>query len=1677
MKRLLNLLTALLLTLVGTESMAASQTITIGTSTGTFYRNGSTELTLSSSSQYANKWMSTSADPQVTLSCSNNNMIVTSSQFSIHTDNYTIAVEGNYQITGYTIKAYTNSSTASTITPSGGSAQTISTNSSSPTTVAVSGLSTSSATFAVSTDSPWIVITSFTVTVEQVSYVSSITSGKTYRLHSYYSDLSMEATGNKLSSVTTNAGSYAQMWKITKSGSYYTFQNVLTEEYIQPNSSTSGQWTLGSNKCNFSVSSKTTDGTTWFSFSNASSSWYGLHTAASQSYYVVGWNYEADASYWQLEEVTLTSAQEAELAEIKAVTSADHTSALSTFFSDKACTTLKSTYASMTDAQLRSAMSSLPAALQEMAVRVKNDTWNSDATWNAYEKDFRIHEYEIYSNCELWYSKLKIGRFARLSNPTGIQAKTGDMLYLFVDSDVKDSNATLEAELVIGANRTGATTTLQQGYNAIYVTADCEIFITYLLNNTDESCNNYPDIKVHIEGGTCNGCFDMHRGHTNDDWAWLKSNMFKGTYLHVKGNSVMLNVYLNSVKGESNATGVMKIWDFIFDTEQSLTGCDQYKSTGQYKMMVNPFDNGTVGTNPFWSDGNHGSSHPGITTGDTFNYSNLSNIGTNGGAIWVIEHELGHGHQGPINIAGQTESSNNSLAQAVNLLAKDSELFQSTRSSRGEGVKAMISRFNQDGGYSWIDYGGMRTQSGDYSDVWISNKMYFQLWLYFDYLGNYQPSGGNTGFSFMSALYSKLRSSGLSKSTNSSSPANATQDYLKIAQYAAEITQTDLSEFFEAWGFWKTSPAVSNDKDIPESGIYAFPDYSTYYIKVTDAMVNSVRSAMQQYTKKGGNIMFIEDRGVGSTLATYNGAATSTFGEVGYYETYANKVVSPYDYTLSGTKVTMTGGKGAVGFKIYDADGNLVYIANTNSFTVSSTIAAGLKNGTYTLKAAQGDGKDYAMGECYDADADTPITDFTEVSNYKYYTIRTAARGWLCVPEGSTQLRPTALAGLTPDESDPQQQFALVEKNGKNYLYNVGEGKFVGDSGPTTTLVTPGVRHEITLLSTDVEDYPTAIKFVGTGDQINVSTAGNPGVVTNWNYITDSGNQLAIMPAGTFDPSEALSWLPITSTDEISNARAYTIFCDRGTLGVSDNQLVSTSISSFTASDFALISYESQFYLWSIEAGKFVNATGDVTNIEPTPITLKDLGSGLFQLQYGSNVINTSSGYAPGLVINGWSTLDAGNQYTIAPVGDFDPTEALTVLGAPVPTDYTYVTDLADLSNEKIYIITNSRGTWSATSESLTTKGVVDTEMESEHFAILKSEDRYYLYSIHTGKFLTPDNTLSDEPRHIEISASGDEAYPWFFRFDETHNINVNTVGTILIDSYSTLDEGNRNAIIELGDFDPSAAMDRTPTVEAYLLPWFTTNVDQYFGLKKSVCDEHYDACQALATACSPYAYEEMRSIVGANVIWPETGQYRIKSSGSRIGESYIGYGTSSVYNTTGLVTVPASDVEDDPTTVLTLTRVEGKEATYTISMTEGNVQAFTDFSSTTLNTAYSVSADEGAEFLFDICTPGMVNISTARGYTYFHEAGYDSAAPPVVRWDNQGEASRWSVVDIVTTLPGDVNRDGSITIADVTALVNIILGKDTTGQYDHEAADVNGDQSITIADVTALVNIILGKN
>ena len=56
----------------------------------------------------------------------------------------------------------------------------------------------------------------------------------------------------------------------------------------------------------------------------------------------------------------------------------------------------------------------------------------------------------------------------------------------------------------------------------------------------------------------------------------------------------------------------------------------------------------------------------------------------------------------------------------------------------------------------------------------------------------------------------------------------------------------------------------------------------------------------------------------------------------------------------------------------------------------------------------------------------------------------------------------------------------------------------------------------------------------------------------------------------------------------------------------------------------------------------------------------------------------------------------------------------------------------------------------------------------------------------------------------------------------------------------------------------------------------------------------------------------------------------------------------------------------------------------------------------------------------------------------------------------------------------GDVNCDGSVNAADVTALYNYILNGDTTYL---STSDVNNDGAVNAGDVTAVYNIILGNN
>lgn len=130
----------------------------------------------------------------------------------------------------------------------------------------------------------------------------------------------------------------------------------------------------------------------------------------------------------------------------------------------------------------------------------------------------------------------------------------------------------------------------------------------------------------------------------------------------------------------------------------------------------------------------------------------------------------------------------------------------------------------------------------------------------------------------------------------------------------------------------------------------------------------------------------------------------------------------------------------------------------------------------------------------------------------------------------------------------------------------------------------------------------------------------------------------------------------------------------------------------------------------------------------------------------------------------------------------------------------------------------------------------------------------------------------------------------------------------------------------------------------------------------------------------------------------------------------------------------------------------------------------------------------EGTSSLYDKCIFAVDGVTKftygARDYDWESYTVELPAGTHTLTWTYQKDGSvnptgDYFAVDNVklvtqaSVVTGDVNGDGSTTIADVTALIDSLL---SGVEVPLDAADVNGDGSVTIADVTALIDMLLGS-
>lgn len=382
----------------------------------------------------------------------------------------------------------------------------------------------------------------FLMTLLAVCVSAAVWSADYYRLknNSGGNYMTENASGSTLVCTALNENSYAQVWEIASSGSGVTLRNALSQRYVQQAYNSSEQYTTGTSAYAFTMA--TTGGVTTFT-----DKWgKGLHRDAANN--VVLWDVGEDKSKWTLESASI---DESDLAAARSALKTVDAATLTKYFTTTACTALNSTYTRMTDANLRSAMSSLPATVQNMALKVKNNAWTTYSGWDKTERTYRVADYSPYSNSATWTNAMGLSyRLGRLSNPTGIYATTGDALQVYVGSIPSGQSVALE----IAGYGQGAGTVypLQQGMNIINVLSDGNCFVCYEVDNynngTPVALSNFADVTVHIEGGTVQGYFDLTKGYTNDDWAQLKTHLMSANTFCMKTKSLVFNLLTSSLK-------------------------------------------------------------------------------------------------------------------------------------------------------------------------------------------------------------------------------------------------------------------------------------------------------------------------------------------------------------------------------------------------------------------------------------------------------------------------------------------------------------------------------------------------------------------------------------------------------------------------------------------------------------------------------------------------------------------------------------------------------------------------------------------------------------------------------------------------------------------------------------------------------------------------------------------------------------------------------------------------------------------------------------------------------------------------------------------------------------------------------------------------------------------------
>ena len=592
-------------------------------------------------------------------------------------------------------------------------------------------------------------------------------------------------------------------------------------------------------------------------------------------------------------------------------------SLLANYFEDAACTRLKADCQAKSDDELMADMTAdaMPEVMVNMALKLKNDTWA------AYEQDFRIHSYKAFSDAAYWNNQMKSTGGSYMGNPTGIYADALEPLYVFVDADVPE-DATLYIAGCVGNDlitnaKTG--TRLTKGLNIIEAVKDALYYIVYTADTKamSKTLDEWPAMKIHIEGGAVNGYYDVARHSDTDYRALLKAA--KHERFTIKSEHALFNFKTSSYKTVWPRTIDKSIswFDSLAVWQRDLMGYTVAVATGQ-RAGAPFYLNGGEAIFPIYynnpnfaiegtaNDAGYANSTPYRTCYNSVDcIRNSFDVSRYEMDDWCSAHECGHNNQAAINLEGGTEVSNNLFSNYIRYV-------DGLVTSAGSPLSTVM----EEAAYRTPFY---------IRNVNSQLRMYWQLYLY------YHLAQKNT--SFYPNLFKELREDPLTLWTST----NNRNSGLKFVRKVCEVAKEDLTEFFAAYGFFEP---VRN---------LAIDDYGAHTLTVRQADIDRTLAEIAQYPKNR-TILFVEDR-VDYVLTTdflttagqkrRDSERVGQCGDLGQFTDYLNgsATLDGYTYWQADSLYAMEG-EGGIGFLMQDAEGKMVYAANAKNFCIPTCVGS-----------------------------------------------------------------------------------------------------------------------------------------------------------------------------------------------------------------------------------------------------------------------------------------------------------------------------------------------------------------------------------------------------------------------------------------------------------------------------------------------------------------------------------------------------------------------------------------------------------------------------------------------------------------------------------------------------------------------------------------------------------------